>query len=617
MNAKRGRLRLFLGGPPTPGRPRFAEPEAGGFLLLLLTFGGFGALSLALGQDRNWDLLNYHYYNAWAVLNHRYGVDIAPAQLQTFLNPALDLAIYGLMKGVSPRAGGFILGAVQGLNVVLCYAIARFSLASSLTPRTARLLAFLTGAAAALSPMYLFELGATYGDNLTSIAVLAAVLILVRACGSAAESALAASSVWIGLLLGIAAGLKLPNALFLVAGLITVGSMTGSSCRWKAIAKFGAGAALGIAIAAGPWMVSQCRRYENPIFPFFNRLFRSPYFPPVNWSDPRWPARSPLDLLRYPIAWVNGERISDEFGFRDLRWALILLLLALVSSGFIARWRGGRRACGDFSDSALTKARPRAAIVRFSLLAFPIWLFEFGYTRYLFPVELIAPLVVLALMDALWNVSEEVWPAEWKRNAISRATRFRLATAILILMTLFARPPSLSSARISWRDSWFGVETRLRELPEKSAVLLVTDRPLAFMLPFLPSNARYLRVQGNLQGNPGALSGTLLERELKDAIDASRQRLFVLAPVRLERSTIDLGALGSLSIQNACERIRTHVGEFRLCKATVSRSAEELPSVHPSLSASIDALLNRCGAKFGDRSVVGRSPSCSRALGST
>lgn len=44
------------------------------------------------GLDINWDVQNYHYYNAWAHLHDRYSIDLAPAGMQSFFNPLFDLA---------------------------------------------------------------------------------------------------------------------------------------------------------------------------------------------------------------------------------------------------------------------------------------------------------------------------------------------------------------------------------------------------------------------------------------------------------------------------------------------------------------------------------------------
>src|SRR4030095_718030 len=36
----------------------------------------FGALAIALGQDANWDLRNYHWYNPYALLTGRFRFDL-------------------------------------------------------------------------------------------------------------------------------------------------------------------------------------------------------------------------------------------------------------------------------------------------------------------------------------------------------------------------------------------------------------------------------------------------------------------------------------------------------------------------------------------------------------
>lgn len=56
----------------------------------------FGILSVMLGQDANWDLRNYHLYNAYAWLNDRLETDLAPAQMQSYFVPVLDVPYYGM-----------------------------------------------------------------------------------------------------------------------------------------------------------------------------------------------------------------------------------------------------------------------------------------------------------------------------------------------------------------------------------------------------------------------------------------------------------------------------------------------------------------------------------------
>src|ERR1700733_1409092 len=97
------------------------------FLLALAPF-AFGALALALGQDVNWDLRNYHWYNAYAFLNGRYGFDLLPSQTPWFYNPLLDVPFYLLATHVPARTAGFALGFVQGLNFPLLFMLAHATL---------------------------------------------------------------------------------------------------------------------------------------------------------------------------------------------------------------------------------------------------------------------------------------------------------------------------------------------------------------------------------------------------------------------------------------------------------------------------------------------------------
>src|ERR1700674_1982410 len=64
-----------------------------GLLLAAILLAGVASV-LLLRQDVNWDLQNYHFYNAWAFAHGRLGWDLAPAQVQTFHNPLLDLPFY-------------------------------------------------------------------------------------------------------------------------------------------------------------------------------------------------------------------------------------------------------------------------------------------------------------------------------------------------------------------------------------------------------------------------------------------------------------------------------------------------------------------------------------------
>ena len=137
-----------------------------GVTISLLVALAFGFLSLSLGQDRNWDLLNYHLYNPYAFLNDRTEFDLAPAGAQTFFSPMLDVIYFSAISLMSPRLVGFLLGFLQGLNFFLLYIIAGVVLRQHAQRDIFSLFLALGGV---LTVGFLAEVGSTMHDSLVGL----------------------------------------------------------------------------------------------------------------------------------------------------------------------------------------------------------------------------------------------------------------------------------------------------------------------------------------------------------------------------------------------------------------------------------------------------------------
>ena len=90
----------------------------GAFAFVMLFALAFGALSVRLGQDANWDLKNYHLYNAYELLHGRLRLDLNAGGFQSLFNPLPDLPYYALALQLFP---GFprLVAFIMGLNSAL------------------------------------------------------------------------------------------------------------------------------------------------------------------------------------------------------------------------------------------------------------------------------------------------------------------------------------------------------------------------------------------------------------------------------------------------------------------------------------------------------------------
>lgn len=74
------------------------------------------------------------------------------------------------------------------------------------------------------------------------------------------------------------------------------------------------------------WVIS-----HNPIFPFFNKIFKSPYYPLVNFDNPLFNSGVTWDLP-YKLVFESGRYLEATNGASGFQW-LLLLLPALILLG--------------------------------------------------------------------------------------------------------------------------------------------------------------------------------------------------------------------------------------------------------------------------------------------
>jgi hypothetical protein len=299
--------------------PASARPWLGAALAIVLA----GIASIALRQDSSWDLQNYHLYNAWAFVHGRFGIDWAPAQLQSFYSPFLDLPFYALLAAdAPPRLIAFALAIPAGIAWFFFARIVATLFDGS--PPEIRVPAVVAAIAIGVTaPMPVSLIGLTMNDWYVAAFVMAALWLLVRSDGAAGHST--RTLVAAGALVGAGAGFKLTGSIYcvgLIGGLLATPGAWRSRVRAALVA--GCAIAVAFAVVAGPWMWLTFERYGNPLFPYFNDVFRSPWADPVAFSATRFGPTSAMEWLVFPfmLLWKLQDYVS-EAEFRDARPALL------------------------------------------------------------------------------------------------------------------------------------------------------------------------------------------------------------------------------------------------------------------------------------------------------
>ncbi len=524
----------------------------------------FGLLALIMGQDANWDLRNYHLYNPFAWLYGRIDFDMVPAQVANFYNPLLHIPFYWAVMNLPPMLTGFLLGAVQGLNFPLLVGIARCVMGEEREHRPTHF--YLAALVGLLGAGTLAELGTTFGDNLISIPLFASLWIMLANYRRLVEEKTVRTLVIIvcaGLLTGLAPGLKQPSAVFAVgwcAALLVLPVTLGR--RFLLAFCFGVGVLLGIALTGGFWMYELWVHYGNPLFPYFNDVFRSSMGAAASYRDTHFLPPSLLESIFLPfLIAVNPFRVG-EIAFRDLRF--VLLIVALIVSVIFALRQTGASSRPGFTQ------RKGFFLLTAVVVSYLVWLKMFAIYRYLLPLEMLAPLAIWLLID---------------RFPLRLSVRQMAVFACLVLWIVTVKPGNWG--RVAWSSDYFGVQPPSLTDPANSMVLMTGVEPFSYVIPFFPKPVRFVRIESYFTGPSETPNG--FDLRMQQLIAGHQGPLYIMY-----RANEDQGSRAALHHfnlrinQDACQQVNPHIElrdriaePFNFCTvipvATITQNARTAP----------------------------------------
>ena len=513
----------------------------------------YGLLGVWVGKDAGWDLQNYHWYNPYAFLTGRLGVDLAVGHHATYFNPFLDIPLYWAGEHLPSSLVGFLLSLVQGLNFPLLFWLA-WTLFSPLTPGQRLAVSAVTAIAGMSGAGALMGLAGCANDNITSLGVLASLLIMVCRHQTLINGNRLAAGGWAGLagiVAGVTAGLKLTTATYAL-GLGGALLFIPASLPRRITLAFSCavGGLIGLALGGGFWMHRLWEFSGSPFFPYFNDLLHSPLLSDASYRDKTFIPTDLLTRILFPFYFSFDSFRVAEWYFRDIR--ILTAFVVLIGSASWILASKVRKACLP-ADSTWIDPAPGRYLAVASAISYAAWLWMFCIYRYLLPLEMIAPLLIAVALGGL---------------PLSNKSRTALLLTLLILSQAMVEVSF--GGRKPWGDRYLEVTAPLIPGDEQAMVLMTGYEPMSFVIPSFPTSTSFLRIEGFLAG---AEETTGLTALMHRRVSEHRGTRYVLFDPR-ERDFVPkaLAAYGLHFEELSCQKVASNIIDpLKFCRVYESQ----------------------------------------------
>ncbi|WP_428055218.1 hypothetical protein [Candidatus Avelusimicrobium alvi] len=438
-----------------------------GLLLLLVLIAGCGVYGVLRGQAVSLDFMNYHLYNAYSFITGRFGLDVIPAGIHTFLNPLTDVPLYVMVRYFSsfPRLVAFVQAAYSG---VLLFVFYKFCLL--FFSKKQLYWVWFSVVLAAGGYMFFTQIGSMNNDVLVNILAGTAVYLLfyflfVRGSSSACL-------LFAGFVAGAVSGLKytaVPVAAALFAVLCF--NIRHINRPWRMLGLVTISVLAGFLITNGYFMLHLWKEFGNPVFPFYNQFFKSPYFASESLRDVRFYPHSGAEWLFWPFfrLWEHPDIISElKYDFR-LAAGYTSFFLLLLGRFFIPL-----KKC-ILGRSCLEKRKLDSLLLLFFVI-YIVWLPVFGILRYLIILEMLSCLLLAYFLQLL---------------PLKKIAAVGVSACLLVFFCCTTGHKDWGSKYIPFSDKVVTFNPAFPQV-EKNSLVIFWGSPMSFLAPFFPQDAVFI-----------------------------------------------------------------------------------------------------------------------------
>jgi len=530
---------------PEPARIRLI-----GWLLAFAALPLFAVWAIVYGKEAGWDFQNYHWYDPYSLLSGRLGFDISVAHHATYYNPFLDVPLFLIGTYFPSWVAGAWLGIEAGVGAALIggigYRLFQFeNKKQRLSIAVLIALAALTGGGAA------GEIGKTSDDIAAGLGAIAGLFVLM-ANFERVVRAKSSDLLWIGLagfLTGASPGLKLTALPYAVGW--TLGMLVLPGSLWHRLVRtvaFGIGVTLGVAVFGGYWYWTMWQYAANPVFPYFNDLFKSPLVGPGSFRDETFLPKTWSARLLFPYLFSENSLLVAEWQFRDIHILIAYIVVPIAAVTALFKEPPGRK---------LVDPLVARMVMVIAAGTYVVWIFLFGIYRYLIPLEMLSGVIIIAAV------------ARWPIQAGSR---------LIIMIVLLGGAQVVAwkgdEPRFGWSGPYVGVNVPHIADPANTMILLTETAPMGYLIPSFPKEIPFLRIQGWMVGADDTTSKLGAEMH-KRVAEHQGPILGLYWPVEYDSTIKDYAEFGLKLDESGCKRVESNIQEplnkgqsFLLCPLT-------------------------------------------------
>jgi hypothetical protein len=507
-----------------------------------------------LGADINWDLQNYHFYNGYLYVHGKLITD-SLATIQSYLDPLLNSFYYLLISNLTPLQVNMIIAVLQSLSLSMVFFLSMLIFEEN-SYVYKFILSVIIAVSAIFGPIFYSEIGGTMGDTLLAFPVIISIIFIVKIITKASNLKQQMKYVAVsGIMIGFVSGLKFTNMTYAVGMFVSLAIiLLIMKLKYKEqlliMLIFASTAALSFFAIYAPIGLLLYKHFQNPIFPYFNNIFKSPYLLPYAIHDGRWFPKHFIGYLKIPFEFCfrynynsrHHNLMRMELPFRTYLFAGIFILLPFYIINYLkfAKFKYRERYAGLF-------------IVLFFTISFIVWEKMFSYYRYISVLEIIAPFTIVIMLVSFF------------KNGFKKS-KIPLIIAVLVLVVSLLSLPDNNWGREPFTNSYFGINKKIFKKYGNS-LIVAGHAPIGFVLPYFPNNVKVMGLPERIGGLTELFQKSYLRKlvNFKGNIYYLSQYNKSLSIVKEHTKFLKLKY--NLKIEyNKCKEINTNIYPVAICK---------------------------------------------------